>query len=30
MNYKVVFSRQAAKDAKKIAQAGLKEKPFSF
>lgn len=26
MNYKVVFSKQAAKDAKKIAQAGLKEK----
>jgi Txe/YoeB family toxin of toxin-antitoxin system len=26
VNYKVVFSRQAAKDAKKIAQAGLKEK----
>jgi toxin YoeB len=26
VNYKVVFSRQAAKDAKKIAQAGLKDK----
>ncbi|MBE0640085.1 MAG: Txe/YoeB family addiction module toxin [Bacteroidales bacterium] len=26
MNYNVVFSRLAAKDAKKIAQAGLKDK----
>jgi len=26
VKYKVVFSRQAAKDAKKIAQAGLKDK----
>jgi toxin YoeB len=26
VNYKVIFSRQAAKDAKKIAQAGLKDK----